>query len=127
MDHLELDANAKAMVAPGKGILAADESTGTIKKRFDKIGLESSCESRRAYRELLFTAPDAERPFRIPLDVMIGGNRLPLPAIVAAVLTALAWVSEYFVSKRACWTSRPSKGSATSGGTGRRSPWSRHC
>ena len=61
MDHLELDANAKAMVAPGKGILAADESTGTIKKRFDKIGLESSCESRRAYRELLFTAPDAER------------------------------------------------------------------
>ena len=49
------------MVAPGKGILAADESTGTIKKRFDKIGLESSFESRRAYRELLFTAPEAEK------------------------------------------------------------------
>jgi fructose-bisphosphate aldolase class I len=61
MDSTELDRNAGAMVAPGKGILAADESTGTIKKRFDKIGLESSFESRRAYRELLFTAPDAER------------------------------------------------------------------
>jgi len=61
MDSLELDSNAKAMVAPGKGILAADESTGTIKKRFDKIALESSFESRRAYRELLFTAPDAQR------------------------------------------------------------------
>jgi fructose-bisphosphate aldolase class I len=59
MDIKELDTNAAAMVAQGKGILAADESTGTIKKRFDKIGLESSFESRRAYRELLFTAPDA--------------------------------------------------------------------
>jgi len=61
MDISELDRNAVAMVAPGKGILAADESTGTIKKRFDQIGLESSFEARRAYRELLFTAPDAER------------------------------------------------------------------
>jgi len=61
MDISELDRNALAMVAPGKGILAADESTGTIKKRFDKISLESTFESRRAYRELLFTAPDAER------------------------------------------------------------------
>ncbi len=59
MDIKELDTNAAAMVAQGKGILAADESTGTIKERFDKIGLESSFESRRAYRELLFTAPDA--------------------------------------------------------------------
>ncbi len=61
MDSTELDRNAAAMVAPGKGILAADESTGTIKKRFDKIGLESSFEARRAYRELLFTAPDADK------------------------------------------------------------------
>jgi fructose-bisphosphate aldolase class I len=61
MDIKELDRNAAAMVARGKGILAADESTGTIKKRFDKIGLESAVESRRAYRELLFTAPDAEK------------------------------------------------------------------
>ena len=61
MDIKELDGNARAMVAAGKGILAADESTGTIKKRFDKIGLESSVESRRAYRELLFTTPEAEK------------------------------------------------------------------
>jgi len=61
MDIKELDTHAAAMVAPGKGILAADESTGTIKKRFDKISLESSFESRRAYRELLFTAPGAEK------------------------------------------------------------------
>ncbi|HET8690913.1 MAG TPA: class I fructose-bisphosphate aldolase [Steroidobacteraceae bacterium] len=61
MDIKELDTNAAAMVAAGKGILAADESTGTIKKRFDKIGLESTFESRRAYRELLFTTPDAEK------------------------------------------------------------------
>jgi fructose-bisphosphate aldolase class I len=61
MDKHELDTNAAAMVAPGKGILAADESTGTIKKRFDKIRLESTAESRRAYRELLFTASGAEQ------------------------------------------------------------------
>ena len=53
----ELPDIARAMVARGKGILAADESTGTIKKRFDKIGVESNEENRRAYRELLFTAP----------------------------------------------------------------------
>jgi fructose-bisphosphate aldolase class I len=51
---------AKALVAPGKGILAADESGGTIKKRFDAIGVESTEESRRAYRDLLFTAEGAE-------------------------------------------------------------------
>ncbi len=55
----ELDAVAKAMVAEGKGILAADESGGTIKKRFDKIGIESTEENRRAYRELLFTTAGA--------------------------------------------------------------------
>jgi fructose-bisphosphate aldolase class I len=47
---------ARAMVAPGKGILAADESSGTIKKRFDKIGLASTEDSRRDYREMLFRA-----------------------------------------------------------------------
>lgn len=51
----ELKENAEKIVAPGKGILAADESTGTIGKRFDKIGLENTEENRRAYRELLFT------------------------------------------------------------------------
>jgi fructose-bisphosphate aldolase class I len=48
---------ARELVAPGKGILAADESTGTIKKRFDQIGAESTEENRRRYRQLLFTTP----------------------------------------------------------------------
>ena len=55
----ELQTIARAMVAEGKGILAADESGGTIKKRFDKIKIESTEENRRAYRELLFTTPGA--------------------------------------------------------------------
>jgi fructose-bisphosphate aldolase class I len=50
---------AAKMVAPGKGILAADESTGTITKRFDKLGIASSEESRRDYREMLFRASEA--------------------------------------------------------------------
>jgi fructose-bisphosphate aldolase class I len=57
MELHELELTARALVAPGKGILAADESTGTIKKRFDKIGVDSTEETRRAYRELLFTTP----------------------------------------------------------------------
>jgi fructose-bisphosphate aldolase class I len=48
---------ARELVAPGKGILAADESSGTIKKRFDQIHVESTEENRRAYRQLLFTTP----------------------------------------------------------------------
>ena len=50
-----LEATARALVAPGKGILAADESTGTIEKRLKSIEVESTEESRRAYREMLFT------------------------------------------------------------------------
>src|SRR5215203_2304549 len=50
---------AGAMVQPGKGILAADESSGTIKKRFDTIGVESTADSRRDYRELMFRSSDA--------------------------------------------------------------------
>ncbi|GAB5374759.1 MAG: fructose-bisphosphate aldolase class I [Acuticoccus sp.] len=50
---------ALAMVAEGQGILAADESTGTIKKRFDQIGVANEEENRRAYREMLFTAQNA--------------------------------------------------------------------
>jgi len=57
MNHLELNAIARAMVAKNKGILAADESTGTIGKRFSGIKLESTEENRRNYRELLFTTP----------------------------------------------------------------------
>ena len=56
MDEHELNATARALVAPGKGILAADESSGTIKKRFDAIGVESTETNRRDYREMLFTA-----------------------------------------------------------------------
>jgi fructose-bisphosphate aldolase class I len=55
-----LEETARALVAPGKGILAADESDGTIKKRFDSIGVESTEENRRAYRDLLFTTEGAE-------------------------------------------------------------------
>ena len=54
MDLAELNKVANVMVAPGRGILAADESAGTCKKRFDAIGVESTEESRRDYRELLF-------------------------------------------------------------------------
>jgi fructose-bisphosphate aldolase, class I len=60
MDFQELEKVAGAIVADGKGILAADESSGTIKKRFDSIGVESTEETRRAYRELLFTTEGAE-------------------------------------------------------------------
>ena len=51
----ELAATARALVAPGKGILAADESSGTIAKRFESIQVQSTTEQRRAYRELLFS------------------------------------------------------------------------
>ncbi len=57
----ELHDTAKAIVADDKGILAADESSGTIKKRFDSISLESTEENRRAYRDMLFTTPDLEQ------------------------------------------------------------------
>jgi fructose-bisphosphate aldolase class I len=56
----DLAETAKALVAEGKGILAADESDGTIKKRFDSIGVESTEDNRRAYRELLFATEGAE-------------------------------------------------------------------
>ncbi len=59
MNLSELHRVACAMVTKGKGILAADESGGTIKKRFDSIKLESTEEHRRTYREMLFTAPGA--------------------------------------------------------------------
>src|SRR5580698_11410288 len=55
----ELNQVAEAMVAPGRGILAADESTGTIKKRFDAIGVPSTADSRRDYREMLFRTTEA--------------------------------------------------------------------
>jgi fructose-bisphosphate aldolase class I len=61
MNLSELNRVANAMVTPGKGILAADESTGTIKRRFDAIGVENTEDNRRDYRELLFRSTDAMR------------------------------------------------------------------
>src|SRR5437868_9329367 len=58
MNLAELHKIAVAMAAPGKGILAADESSSTIKKRFDAIGVESTEESRRDYREMLFRSAE---------------------------------------------------------------------
>jgi fructose-bisphosphate aldolase class I len=58
MNLAELNKVAEAMVAPGKGILAADESSGTIKKRFDAIGVESTEDNRRDYRELMFRSAE---------------------------------------------------------------------
>ncbi len=59
MNVAELSKVALAMVAPGKGLLAADESTGTIGKRFDTIGVPSTPDSRRDYREMLFRTTEA--------------------------------------------------------------------
>ena len=59
MNLADLNKVARAVVAPGKGLLAADESTGTIKKRFDAIIVVSSEETRRDYREMLFRSQEA--------------------------------------------------------------------
>jgi fructose-bisphosphate aldolase, class I len=59
MNLTELNKVAEAMVAPGRGILAADESSGTIKKRFDAIGVASTADTRRDYRELMFRSTEA--------------------------------------------------------------------
>jgi len=61
MDKNKLKKVAERMVAPGKGILAIDESFPTIKKRFTAVGVEDSEENRRAYRELLITIPGLEQ------------------------------------------------------------------
>src|SRR3954471_3988424 len=59
MNLAELNKVAEAMVAPGRGILAADESSGTIKKRFDNIGVENTEDNRRDYREMMFRTSEA--------------------------------------------------------------------
>src|SRR3546814_8722624 len=61
MNLTELNTSARAMVAPGKGSLAADESTSTIEKRLSSINVPSTEENRRDYREMLFTAAGAEQ------------------------------------------------------------------
>jgi fructose-bisphosphate aldolase class I len=85
----ELNETARAIVADNHGILAADESTGTITKRFDAIGLESTEENRRAYRQLLFTAPRIEESIGgvILYDETIrqsADDGTPLPEVLAA-------------------------------------------
>lgn len=60
MNQSELTSVARQLVAEGKGILAADESTGTITRRFKAVGVESTEDTRRAYREMLFTTPGIE-------------------------------------------------------------------
>src|ERR1700747_3189249 len=89
MPNTELHETAAAVDAEGKGILAADESTGTIKKRFDSIGLESTEENRRAYRDLLFTTPGVEDYISgvIPYDETIRQSALdgtPFPELLAS-------------------------------------------
>ena len=61
MTKHNLEETARALVATGKGILAADESVSTITKRFDTLRIPSTAESRRAYREMLFTTQDLAR------------------------------------------------------------------
>jgi fructose-bisphosphate aldolase class I len=101
---MSLEQVAQAMVARGRGILAADESTGTIKKRFDSIGLESTEENRRYYRQLLFTASGMEDAIGgvILYDETIrqsADDGTPLPEILSAkdVPSSVAWriVSSY--------------------------------
>jgi fructose-bisphosphate aldolase class I len=81
---------AARMTTPGKGILAADESGGTIKKRFDTIGVESIEENRRDYREMLFATEEAMKNYIsgvILFDETIrqkAKNGTPLPEIIAA-------------------------------------------
>ena len=60
----ELESVAQAMVAPGKGIIAIDESTNTIAKRFAAVNVPNTEENRRAYREMLLTAPRLSQPGR---------------------------------------------------------------
>src|SRR4029450_8177 len=77
MSKQELESIAQAMVAKGKGILAADESMGTIKRRFDSIKIESNDNNRRAYREMLFSTKGVE-------EAISGGILFPEPLRTAA-------------------------------------------
>jgi fructose-bisphosphate aldolase class I len=88
MNYNELESIARALVPEGKGILAADESSGTIEKRFKSIKLESTQETRRAYRELLFTTDGVEEFISgvILFDETIhqkAQNGIPFPDVLA--------------------------------------------
>lgn len=70
----ELIQTAKTIATPGRGILAADESTGTIGKRFASINVENNEENRRSYRELLFTSKGKRTPlFQFPFFFWFSG------------------------------------------------------
>ena len=89
MGNHGLQETAAALVSEGKGILAADESDGTIKKRFDSIGVESTEDTRRAYREMLFTTDGAEEYISgvILFDETIrqsGSDGTPFPKLLAS-------------------------------------------
>jgi len=87
---MTLEEVAQAMVAPGRGILAADESSGTIKKRFESIKVESTADTRRDYREMLFRSTEAMRTYIsgvILYDETIrqkARDGTPLPKIIEA-------------------------------------------
>jgi fructose-bisphosphate aldolase class I len=88
MSKQELEQVARAMVAEGKGILAADESLGTIKRRFDSIKIESNENNRRAYREMLFSTKGLEEAISgvILFDETIrtkASDGTPFPALLA--------------------------------------------
>src|SRR5438093_13092702 len=88
MSKQELETVAQSMVAKGKGILAADESIGTIKKRFDSIKIKSNENNRRAYREMLFTTKRIEEAISgvILFDETIrtsASNGTPFPQILS--------------------------------------------
>ena len=78
---------ALELVAAGKGILAADESTGTIGKRFEKIGVENTEDNRRAWRSLLFSTPNLERYISgiIQFDETLRGQILKNPNIISII------------------------------------------
>jgi len=85
----DIESIAGLLVEPGKGILAADESTGTIEKRFRAVGVESTPETRRAYRNLLFTTPGVEAFISgvILFDETIrqsSDDRVPFPELLAS-------------------------------------------
>ena len=97
MNIAQLAETAQALVADGKGILAADESTGTIKKRFDSIQVESTVETRRDYRNRLFTTAGAAEHISgvILFDETLrqeaaDGRRLAKIIVEAGVVTMVA-------------------------------------
>ena len=87
--NLDTESTVRTLVTDGKGILAADETPGTLTKRFEALGIRSTEQNRRAYRELLFTAPDAATSISgvIMQDETIrqkSSTGIPLPQVLAS-------------------------------------------